>query len=466
MKIKEVATKEIHWLLPWNPGPQANDRLRQKLGNSLCSYFARINVGKDSYVWNIDINGKWRPLTKDETAEEALARQRWDEVKQEVRAHLNSEIELVEKILTIPNDEYIYYQIDATGQVKVLVTGWGFTNFKGVVIGNGSGEIDKPTTHPVSVAFTIDGQKVPNRDFFIVAPQKNVPHTTDAEGNYALGNLSENTTFEVIDGPTGRKFSIQTDRTTTEYTFDVTEFVNVSVEAVHDKQPISGETATLNYHGRTYELTLSNGSATISLPLYGGDACIARFREAMQQQELNLSGHTFRFESTTPIMPPPPPGGGETGDGDGEGEGDTGGEGEGEGEVVTPEPEPRDISVQVVDRNMKPFARGSITFKQGEKTLEKKLDERGITYLAKDDFATGQPLSAQVSTPGRTIPPIPFTLDEGETQYVLQEVKPKGLGDYLGEILAALGAAIGLVGAFFIGGGIIDFVSKLILELI
>ena len=40
MKIKEVALNEIHWSLPWNAGKQANDRLRQLLGENTSQYFA------------------------------------------------------------------------------------------------------------------------------------------------------------------------------------------------------------------------------------------------------------------------------------------------------------------------------------------------------------------------------------------------------------------------------------------
>ena len=452
MKIKEVATNEIHWLLPWNRNTQANDRLRQKLGNNLCSYFARCSVGADSYVWSVDINGKWQPLTDAQPTEKMLIDKRWDEVKQEVRTHLSSDIELAEKILTIPNDEYIYYQIDTAGQVKVLITGWGFNNFKGPVIGRGGVKLEDKDSHPVSVSFTIDNEKVPNREFFIVTPQKNVPHTTDAEGNYSMGNIKVGTIFEVIDGPTGRKFSIQADHTMTEYTFDVTEYVKVSVKASHDEQPINDETATLEYHGRTCDLPLIDGYATTTLVFHPDEVCIARFRDEKQQQTIGQTGHTFCFDFMSLRD------GGDEEEGEGEGE-----EEEGEGEVVEPE-EPRDISIQVIDSNMKPMAGCSVTFKQGEKELIQKLDGRGTTYLSKEDFATGQPLTAQVSVLGRTLAPIPFTLDEGETQYVLQEVKPKGCTSFLPEILAALGAIAGLVITFFIGGGIIDIVSKFILE--
>ena len=455
MKIKEVALKEIHWSLPtWNAGTQANDRLRQMLGSTLSAQFARCSVGGAFYVWNVDINGKWTPLTNAQPAEEMLARKAWDELKQEVRSRLNNDPDLAEKILTIPNEEYVFYQIDAAGQVKVLITGWGFTNFKRPVIGNQRVEVEDKGAHPISVAFAIDDEKVPGRDFFIVTPMKNVPHTTDGEGNFSLGKINADTTFEIIDAPTGRKFNILTDRTTTEYTFDVTERINVSIEASHDNQPISGETATIDYHGRTYELTLEAGRAAVALALHPGEVCTARFRDAMQQQTMNQAGHTFRFDSMTPPPPEPEP------------------EPEPESELIPepePEPEPekvRDISIQVIDRNMRPLAKSNITFKQGEKEMNQQLDALGTTWLAKDEFKTGEEMTARIMAPGRVLPPIPFTLDEGETQYVLQEIKPKGFADYLPEMLAVIGSVFGLVIAFFLGGGFIDIATKFLLSLI
>ena len=86
MKIKEAALREIHWLLPWNEGQQANDRLREKLGDSLSQNFARVNVGGNAHVWTVNVNGKWTPLPNAQSTEEMLARQRWDEIKQEVLA--------------------------------------------------------------------------------------------------------------------------------------------------------------------------------------------------------------------------------------------------------------------------------------------------------------------------------------------------------------------------------------------
>jgi hypothetical protein len=117
----------------------------------------------------------------------------------------------------------------------------------------------------------------------------------------------------------------------------------------------------------------------------------------------------------------------------------------------------RDISIQVIGLNNQPIAKCGINFKQGEKERVNKLDERGFTYLAKDTFRPAVPLTALISKPDRKFPPITFTLDEGETDYIIQEVKgEQGFGDYLPEILAALGAFVGLIIAFLAGGFIID----------
>lgn len=529
MKIKEAALKEIHWLLSWNEGQQANDRIREKLGDSLSQNFARVNVGGNAHVWTVNINGKWIPLTNAQPTEEMLVRQRWDEIKQEVRTKLSAEPDLAEKILTIPNEEYVFYQIDAAGQVKVLITGWGSTNHKKPIIGNQRVEVEDKGAHPVSIAFTIDDEKVPNRNFFIVTSLKNVPHTTDANGDYALGKINADTTIEFIDEPTGKRFNILTDRSTPEYTFDITERINVRIEASHDNEPISGEEASIDYHGRTYKVMLEAGQAAMGLALYPGEVCTARFRGAMQQQQLNPAGHTFRFDSNTPPPEPEPEPEpkpepevnikphlliqGDKGfigkeypisveyegkrtdyisnqDGIVELPEMTCGhemkvtDGYNPGNITTytldkdqleyifhvpyePVNDARDISIQAIGLNNLPIAKCGINFKQGEKERVNKLDERGFTYLAKDTFRPAVPMTALISKPERKFPPINFALDEDETEYVLQEVKgEQGFGDYILEILAALGAFIGLIIIFFVAGGAIDLATKAILQFI
>ena len=518
MKIKEVALNEIHWSLPWNAGKQANDRLRQLLGENTSQYFARCSVGAAFYAWNVDTNARWTPLTKAEPSDEILVRKRLEEIKQEVCTKLGATANMTEKILQVPNEEYIFYTISEAGQVQVVITGWGFLNFKKPPIDPYKVVNVTSGSHPVTIAFTIDDEKVPNRDFFIVAQKKNTPHTTDGEGNYPLGKIAPDTALEFIDGPTGRHFNILTDRTTAEYTFDITERITIRVEASHDNLPISDEEATIEYHGKTYQLMLQNGQASASVAYYPDEPCVARFRDAMQQQVLNQAGHTFHFDSMTPVAPPPAPEPpaeepapvmphlfiqGDKGyigkeypvtveyegtvtsyisDADGiialpqmmSGQTMTVTDGYNPGNITTytlekdqeeyifhvpyePVEDARDIKLQYIDLQKRPIAKCGVNFKQSEKERINKLDERGFTYLANETFQPAVPLTSIISHPSRKFPPITFTLDEGETDYLIQEVKgEQGFGDYLPEILAALGAFVGLIIAFLAGGFIID----------
>ena len=107
MKIKEVALNEIHWTIDqWNRGDQANDRLSEKLG-SLSRYFAKGNVGAETFTWSFDAPLKWTPLNKASEPEAVMARQRWEELKNEVKAKLADTPDLAEHILEIPNEDYI-----------------------------------------------------------------------------------------------------------------------------------------------------------------------------------------------------------------------------------------------------------------------------------------------------------------------------------------------------------------------
>lgn len=243
MEIKKVFQNEIHWTIrQWNVEQQANNRIREVLGEPLSQYFATCHVGADFYSWTTPANGKWLAMTQAPTDEVGGVKRKWEVLQQEVRTKLAAHPELAERILEIPNDEYIYYRWSQEGNVELLVTGWGFRNFKRPVY--------KPIVNPsdnhtraVTVAFTCKGEKVPNRAFFIVATKKHNARVTDGEGNCDLGNLDIGTTVTLIDGPTQQPFAFTVEADKGEYTFEVpaAETVEVPEEQPDQEVPVVTE---------------------------------------------------------------------------------------------------------------------------------------------------------------------------------------------------------------------------------
>lgn len=397
MKIKSVALNEIHWTIEqWNQGQQANDRLSQKLGPA-CSYFAKCNVGANFYSWTVDAPGKWTPLSDAPENDAIIARQKWEEVKQEVVSKLAPASDLSDKILTVPNEEYIFYRIDpASGQAEILITGWGFRNFKKAGPHLWGGAVQPETAHPVDVSFTVEGVVQPGRPFAIIAPKTRNEYVTDAQGVFRIGEKIEpGTVINLQDGPTEKEFQLVVEEQRIDYTFDVTEFVTLKVLATLDGNPIEQGDLTVKYGNDNYDLMLSDGRAALNLPLREGTPCTVTFGDEQKTAYLTLDDSTIRFDRITPKVEEP----------------------------VVEETElapAKLVKITVLDSSEQPMKSQKIAFRQdGNVVQELQLDENGSVMLDQDLFNTAAPLTAQLTD--TQLPEVEFTFEEGETEYVLQQ---------------------------------------------
>ena len=428
MKIKSVALNEIHWTIDqWNQGQQANDRLSQKLGPA-SSYFAKCNVGANFYSWSVDAPGKWTPLSDAPENDAITARQRWEEVKQEVVSKLAPATDLSDKILTVPNEEYVFYRIDpASGQAEILITGWGFRNFKKAGPHLWGGAVQPETAHPVDVSFTVEGVAQPGRPFAIIAPKTRNEYVTDAQGVFRIGEKIEpGTVINLQDGPTEKEFQLTVEEKRIDYTFDVTLFVTLKVFASLDGNPIEQGDLTVKYGNDNYDLMLSGGKAAINLPLREGTPCTVTFGEEQKTEYLTLDNSTIRFDRVTPKVEEPV--------------------------VEEPVQTPANlVKITVIDSAGQPMKSQKIAFRQEGNEQLLQLDENGSVMLNQDLFNAAAPLTAQLVD--TQLPEVEFTFDEGETEYVLQQQAGEQKSR-AGEVIVAillLAALAGIAYATYLG---------------
>ena len=231
MEIKKVATSEIHWSIGWNASQQANSRLRDMIGDT-SRYFAMLKVGNATYNWIVDTVGQWRPMGMAADSEKPLIMEKAEQIKQEVFAKLPNDDTLASKICQVPNyEEYIFYRNAEDGNLDVVITGWGFHNFK-----KAGPFIDtwppRPRMYTTSIAFVSKGERQPNRPFFIITPKMKKPDVTDTEGLRSFKEYA-GLTLTVIDEQTQRQFDFTTSESDTLLEFDVTE-----EEPVVEPEPI------------------------------------------------------------------------------------------------------------------------------------------------------------------------------------------------------------------------------------
>lgn len=299
-KIKEVSNNEIHWLLKdWNVKSQANMRIKQLL-QSDSAYFAQVNVAGPYYTWNAS-DTEWLLLSSAIPLEGNVVREELKRLRKRVRTTLSGRPDIAEKILTVPNDDYVLYRIEEGGNVSLLLTGWGFRNFNKP--SGGPIKIDplSDKAHPVRISFIIDGQCVPNREFAVITSQKNVPHVTDDNGQFSFGEkVNPGKGIDIMDIPTKKIFHLVVDETRQEYDFDVTESVKINVRVEENGKPTINEEIRIAYAGFNYLLTSVNGKASKAVPFYMSEACVVKVREEEKSAFLNIDGYNeFFFEFTS-----------------------------------------------------------------------------------------------------------------------------------------------------------------------
>lgn len=471
MKIKEVASNEIHWSIRrWNEGKQANDEMRRRLGDT-ARYFASCNIGHGYFQWNTNTIGQWQPLNEADPAQQELVAQRVEEIRQEVNAKMTDEPELAEQMLEVPTIDYYYFRELPTGGVDVVITGWGYRNFKK----DPPFRVKTPqkkAARPTTIAFAIEGQKQPCRPFTLRASWTSNPDQK-VTGDDGLFTIQEpvGTQLEVVDVTTGKRFNIQVSDTNTDIVFDVTDKTQLFVKAIQDGLPVAGEPVSIDYGGRHYNLFLADdGTANISdISVIPGQQCVATMRGERRSIELGKDADnviSFEFQSTPPDIGhcslaveaflDGQPLNGETVGIDYAGnhydlplvngratladllivnptDSCTASLRDAQqSAILAPDSEntirfelqspPVMARITVVDAKGQPMRGAQLHLQQLNVVNDSLLDQQGSTLFVKDSFSTAQPLTAQVITAqGRQTDPIEFTLEPQENDYLLQE---------------------------------------------
>lgn len=303
-KIKEVPSAEVHWqVASWNVRDAANTRIRQFMGAD-ADLFAPVYVTHSSYYWSVPDAEGWTKLTMAAEPDKMAALRLIAELKQKAFRNLPGKEAILQQVFTYPNEDFVFVRHRPGQNLEVCLTGWGFANFKRGT----SGTIIDPTLeskiNEITVSFSIDGERVPNRPFRRLQGTAWVDGTTDENGLFSFGQLPAGSTITVQDEPTGTERVTVLKDDTTNIDIDVTELVPFRVVCRHDGQPINGEAAHLTYHKRQSVLPLQFGVSAGQLPWFEGDECTVTFRGNSQKKVLYKdSSNEFVFESTTPVIP-------------------------------------------------------------------------------------------------------------------------------------------------------------------
>lgn len=303
-KIKEVPSTEVHWQVAnWNVRDVANARIKQTMGAD-AQYFAPVYVTHGSYYWSEPDAEGWAPLTVVGEADQAEARALLSQLQERALKRLPARAQQIRQVFTFPNDDFIFVRRSARGTLELRLTGWGFANYNRAHATVIAETVEPDKINEISVSFSIDGQAVPHRPFTFARGVEWASAETDDKGYYNFGRHMPGAQISVRDTPTGIERITVVEPETTNINVDVTQYLTVRIVGRHDGQPISGETAHLEYGRRSGDLTLEQGTAGCSLPWFEGEECSVKFRGAELRRELRRDIlNEFVFASETPMVP-------------------------------------------------------------------------------------------------------------------------------------------------------------------
>ena len=284
---RKSSVKDVHQYIKQDY-PELYKTLCSKLGES--NPFAKFSIGAGNYVWS-DNRCQWSRMIDASELKQSIIIDSLNQTKADVAAIIG--IKTAEALFTTPDNSYIYYN-DNNGEVKILVTGWGFKKPVRVVVGPET----TTTSHknPISISFSYDGDRLKNYEFGLRLAKQVKRLSTDGSGLYVFDNLKVGENYVVTEINSGQDFQLNIIEGQSLYDFDVTRYSTLNVSAVSDDQPIIGESVEILYHGKRYDTTTDgNGHATIQLPLYDGESVTASMRDKSESSRISETGGSIEF---------------------------------------------------------------------------------------------------------------------------------------------------------------------------
>lgn len=493
---RKSSIKDVHKCITQDY-PELYKTLVSKLGEN--NPFAKFSIGAGAYVWS-DNRCHWLRMIDASELKQSFVRESIDHTKADVATIIGAKT--AGALFTIPDDSYIYYNEDG-GDVRILIAGWGFKKPVRVTSGPETAQIRQK--NPVSISFSYDGDRLKNYAFGLRLAKQVKRLSTDGSGLCSFGDLKVGENYIVVDFKNGGDYQLNIIEGQSVYNFDVTQYSQLDIFAVSDDQPLHGEKVEVLYHGNQYEATTDKeGHATIKLPFYENESATATMREKTESTCMSDTGGQiqFVFQSDTPVIPdkkieeifnPYVLVKKENGDfvdnypikveynddttdymSDAEGKVKLSNLEVGKSMKVIDGNNPENVAEYVLDseqqeyvfiipdvhddrrdvkvmfRDMKgnPIVCNNVVFRQADALEQtKQLDANGDTYLKPGDFKVGTTISACINgwSNAEQYSPIPFTLEEDEYEYLLQEKESTTKSSWWEIILEILAVLVSIV---------------------
>ncbi len=189
--------------------------------------FAESKKGYDQLFW-VHPEGGWINYAEADESLQAQIEEAVAQHRERVRALLSSQPNLqvlVDTIFTTPGNDFYYFRLSDTGELQLMLSGWGFRRPVARSIGHGTVHNTFEKKQRVVISFSSQGKPVPHYEFVLHIPalSRTLSKMTDDEGFFILSDQAQiGSKYQLEDHLTEQVFDLVVEEGRERYDYDVT----------------------------------------------------------------------------------------------------------------------------------------------------------------------------------------------------------------------------------------------------
>ncbi|MCM1520075.1 MAG: hypothetical protein NC098_04760 [Lachnoclostridium sp.] len=298
---------------------RTRSRLALLLSPQDCEVFAQVDLLPNRGKWVADVPGQLMPYSEASAAEREQIAAYLEDKKRAIAAAIGDKVPYVNDLFRIPDENQIFWFKDSTGNVRVVLSQWGFRRI------NAPGDVDvieflisQPRTmsicEVVAKGVYSDGQPYACQPITLSIFGNTSEVKTATDGTYFIGKVPMNKEFSIT--ADGQIYDFVTSADRESYDFIVNRYTGWSVRVVGQKgESVANYPVKIN--GRDC-MTDADGIIAADNVMMTGDDRLQVEAEYGEPMEYTLSpvreNNDFEYRVTLPVkeevkppLPPVPP---------------------------------------------------------------------------------------------------------------------------------------------------------------
>lgn len=204
--------------------------------------FAESKKGYDQIFW-VHPEGGWINYAEADESLQAQIEEAVAQHRERARALLSSQPNLqvlVDTIFTTPGNDFYYFRFSESGDLQLMLSGWGFRKPVIKSIGHGTVHNTFEKKQRVVISFSSQGKPVPHYEFVLHIPalSRTLIKMTDDEGFFVLSDQAQvGSKYQLEDHLTEQVFDLVVEEGRDRYDYDVTIETNEPQPEVKEPAP-------------------------------------------------------------------------------------------------------------------------------------------------------------------------------------------------------------------------------------